>query len=154
MTFTSVHHPRGASRTALAVQAQARPVAMALLAVMTVGLAAALQGNAILWPFVTGSAVAYATAAAYGQSTLHRTIAEVEVRGPFAAVRSIWEAASDTPRHRLLPVVSARLAYGELSVGLGDAIYTFDREDWPEFDRLVAELRGAARQGEHLLTAA
>lgn len=154
MIFRSVHHPGDASRAMLSLQAQSRPVALALLAVMTVGLAAALQGETILWPFVTGTAIAYAGAAAYGQSTLYRTVAEVEMRGPFAAVRSIWEAAADGPDRRLLPVVSARLAHGELAVGMGDAIYSFAREDWPEFDRLVEAFRGAAQEGERLLAAA
>ena len=153
MTFRSVHHPEGASRATLTVQAQARPVALALIAVMTVGLAAALQGQSFLWPFVGGTAVAYAVAAAWGQSTLHRTVAEVEVRGPFASVRSMWEAAGRR-EHRLLPVASARLAYGELTVGLGDTIVAFTREDWPQFDGLVGAFREAAREGEILLAAA
>lgn len=154
MTLRSVHHPGLLSRPYLVVQAQARPVAIALLAVMTVGLSAALLGESILWPFVGGTAVAYAGAAAYGQSTLHRTVAEVDVRGPFAAVRSMWEAAGrrdDSPR---LPVVSARLAYGVLDVGLGDTVFTFQREDWPNFDALVDALREAAREAELLLAAA
>lgn len=153
MTLQSVHHPGGLSRPALAFQAQARPVALALLFVMTVGLAAALLGQSILWPFVGGSAAAYAGAAAYGQSTLHRTVAEVEVRGPFAAVRSVWEAAGSRDASPRLPVVSARLAYGALDVGLGDTVYTFLREDWPDFDALVDALRGAAREADLLLAA-
>ena len=148
MTFPSVHHPGGASRPYLAVQAQARPVALALLFVMTVGLAAALQGEAILWPFVTGTAAAYAGAAAYGQSTLHRTPAEIEVRGPFASLRSVWEAAGGRRPDRLEPVVSVRLVRGELLVGLGDAVRTLDRADWPDFDALVAALRQSAAEGE------
>ena len=66
MTFKSVHHPGNVSRPWLALQAQARPVALALLAVMTVGLAAAMQGEDILWPFVGGTAVAYAIAVIVG----------------------------------------------------------------------------------------
>lgn len=154
MTFRSLHHPGDTSRAVLSLRAQSRPVALALLAVMTVGLAAALQGESILWPFVGGTAAAYAGAAVYGQSTLHRTVAEVEVRGPFATVRSVWEASGDRGRQPLAPVVSARLAYGELSVGLGDTIQTFNRDDWPDFDALVAAFRGAAREGEQLLAAA
>ncbi len=153
MTLQSVHHPGDTSRAVLSLRAQSRPVALALLAVMTVGMAAALQGETILWPFVTGTAAAYAGAAAYGQSTLHRTVAEVETRGPFAVTRSVWEAAGgrDQP---LVPVVSARLAYGELTVGLGDTVQSFSREDWPDFDALVAAFREAAWEGERLLAPA
>lgn len=152
MTFQSAHHPGGASRSFLAVQAQARPVALALLFVMTVGLAAALQGRAILWPFVAGVAVAYAGAAAYGQSTLHRTIAEVDIRGPFATVRSVWDVAGGRREDRLVPVLSSRLSHGELSVGLGDTVTTFYREDWPEFDDLISAFRAAAREGDLLMS--
>ena len=151
MTFRSVHHPGAVSRPWLALQAQARPVALALLAVMTVGLAAALQGQGILWPFVGGAALAYALAAAYGQGRLFVTPAQVEVRGPFAAVQSVWDAAAEPPVSRLLPVSSARLQYGELSVGLGDAIVTFRPDEWPEFDSLVAAFRQSAREGFALL---
>ena len=154
MTLRSFHHPGDASRATLALRAQARPVALALLAVMTVGLAAALQGEAILWPFVSGTAVAYAGAAAYGQSTLHRTVAEVETRGPFAAVRSVWDVAGARERDRLAPVVSARLSHGELTVGLGDTIVAFSHEDWPDFDALVQAFRDAAREAEPLTYAA
>lgn len=153
--FESVHHPARAdgrvpSRAYLALDAQARPVALALLAVMTVGLAAALQGGAILWPFVTGTAIAYTLAAAYGQGTLYRTPAEVEVRGPFATIRSVWDTAGSRGRGGIAPVHSARLVRGELVVGLGDSVTTFQREEWPEFDALVDALRGAARTGQIL----
>ena len=147
--FASVHHPGTTGRAYLALQAQARPVALALLAVMTVGLAAALNGESILWPFVTGTAVVYALAAAYGQSTLHRTPAEVEVRGPFMAIRSVWDVAGPG-RGGLAPVRSARLVHGELVVGLGDYVTTLRREDWADFDGLVGALRGAARTAQAL----
>ena len=151
MTFRSVHHPGAVSRPWLALQAQARPVAVALLVVMTVGLAAALRGNTILWPFVIGASIAYVMGAAYAQGRLFVTPAQVEVRGPFAAVQSMWEAAADPPESRLLPVSSARLQHGELSVGLGDAIVTFQPDEWPEFDALVAAFRASAREAFALL---
>ncbi len=153
MRFESVHHPGEASRPWLVLRAQARPVAIALLTVMTVGLAAALQGRNILWPFVGAAGVAYALAVFVGQGSLTKTPAAVEFRGPFAAVQTVWDAATDPPDTRLEPVVSARLAYGELSVGLGDAIVTFQRADWPEFDGLVDAFRASAREGEALLWA-
>lgn len=153
MTFRSIHHPGTVSRPWLALQAQARPVALALLAVMTVGLAAALRGNGILWPFVIGSAVAYVVAASIGQSRLLVTPAQVDVSGPFAAVHSIWDAASEPPLGRLAPVWSAKLQHGELTVGLGDTVLSFNRPDWPDFDGLVEALRGAAREGETMAQA-
>ena len=153
MTFRSVHHPGDASRSWLAVRAQARPVALALLAVMTVGLAGALQGRNILWPFVGAAAVAYAVAATLGQGSLRTTPAQVEVRGPFATVQSVWDAAGRPPAGTLTPVHSVRLAHGELTVGLGDTVVTLDRADWPDYDALVAALRGAALESQSLMWA-
>lgn len=152
MTFRSIHHPGTTSRPLLALQAQARPVALALLAVMTVGLAAALQGESILWPFVGGTAAAYLIAAGVGQNRLVTVPAQVDIRGPFAAVESIWQAAADESDERLAPVSSARLQNGELTVGLGDTIVAFRPEDWPDFEELVSAFRVAAREGEALLT--
>jgi hypothetical protein len=149
VTFHSHHHPGGTSRATLAVRAQARPVALALIAVMTLGLAAALQGEAFLWPFVAATALAYLAAAAVGQSSLHRTIAEIELRGPFASVRSVWDAAG-WRTDGLAPIVSARLVQGELSVGIGDTVMTLRREDWPDFDALTEALRAAAREAQTL----
>jgi len=150
MTFRSVHHPGIVSRPWLALQAQARPVALALLFVMTVGLAAALQGTDILWPFVGGTALAYVVAAAAGQNRLVVTPAEVEVRGPFATIRSVWDAAGEADGS-MAPVFSARLQNGELSVGVGDTVVSFLTRDWPEFDALVVAMREAAHEGEALL---
>ena len=151
MTFQSVHHPGDTSRPWLALQAQARPVALALLAVMTVGLAAAMQGEDILWPFVGGTAIAYGVAVIVGQGRLLSTPAQVDVRGPFAAVHSVWQAAASPPEGALAPVSSARLQHGELSVGLGDTVVTFEPADWPDFDALVAAFRAAAAEGHRLL---
>ena len=151
MTFQSVHHPGAVSQSWLALQAQARPVAVALLAVMTVGLAAALRGHDVLWPFLGAATLAYAVGAYAAHTRLVTTPAAIEVRGPFATVRSIWEAASDASVERLEPVVSARLQHGELSVGLGDHIVELRPADWPEFDALVSAFRGAALEGQALL---
>ena len=153
MTFRSVHHPGAVSRPWLAVQAQARPVALALLAVMTVGLAAALQGRPILWPFVTGAALAYALAASVTQYRLSVEVAQVEVAGAHAAVQSVWQAAAEPVAAPFEAVSSARLAHGELTAGIGDTVVSFERADWPEFEALVEALRGAAREGEAELLA-
>ncbi len=147
MTFRSIHHPGDVSRAWLAVQAQARPVALALLAVMTVGLAAALQGRNILWPFVTGAAIAYLVAAAVGHNHVLTTPAQIEVTGASAAVQSVWQAASEPIPAAPAFVSSARLAHGELTVGIGDSVESFQRADWPEFDALVESLRQAAEAG-------
>ena len=148
MTFQIVHHPGDVSRAWLAVQAQARPVALALLAVMTVGLAAALQGQSILWPFVTGAAISYVVAAAIGQGRVLKTPAQVEIVGASAAVQSMWQAASEPIAPRPEFVSSARLAHGELTVGIGDTVESFQREDWPDFDGLVHAMRQAAEAGQ------
>ena len=148
MTYLSTAHPGSTSRGLLMLQAQARPVALALLAVMIVGLAAALQGFAILWPFLGAASVAYLIAAAYGQNALHQTPAEVEVRGPFAAIRSVWDVAPPRSDAPLEPVLSTRLEHGEFHIGVGDTVRTLQRAEWPEFDELVAAFRAAALAAE------
>ena len=148
MTFRSIHHPGDVSRAWLTVQAQAQPVAMALLAVMTVGLAAALQGRNILWPFVTGAAIAYVVAAAVGQNKVLTTPAQVEVFESSAAVQSMWQAASEPIQPVPAFVSSARLTHGELTVGIGDSVESFHRADWPDFDALVQAFRRAAEAGQ------
>lgn len=150
MTYLSTAHPGTTSRGLLMLQAQARPVALALLAVMVVGLAAALQGFPILWPFLGAASIAYVFAAAYGQNWLHQTPAEVEVRGPFAVIRSVWDAAPPQIDPPLQPVLSTRLEHGEFHIGVGDTIQTLRRSDWPEFDAVVAAFRDAARAAESL----
>ena len=136
----------------LALRAQARPVALALLVVMTVTLAAVLEGHTVLWPFVAASALGYAGAAAYGQNTLHTTPAELVVSGPFATLRSVWDVAGGGT-DRLAPVASARLVQGELTAGIGDDVVSFRSEDWSDFDAVVRALRGAAAEGRGLIDA-
>lgn len=130
----------------LALQAQARPVAIALIVVMTVGLAAALEGAAILWPFLWAVGIAYAGGTVVAQWRLHETPAEVEWRGPFVVVRSIWDAAPGPRRDAVEPVYEARLVRGELTVSVGDSVRTFRPADWPAFDDLVRGFRGAAEE--------
>ena len=153
MTFRSVHHPGAVARPWLALQAQARPVALALLAVMTVGLAAALEGQPILWPFVISAAAAYALAASVAQYRLTTLLAQIEVAGAQAAPQSVWQAAAEPVTPPFEGVSSARLAHGELTAGIGDTVVSFERADWPEFDALVEALRGAARESEAELLA-
>ena len=66
MTFRSVHHPGSASRALVAARAQSGPVAFALLCVMVVALAAALQGYPVLKPLLFIVPGVYTAAAAVG----------------------------------------------------------------------------------------
>lgn len=146
--FRSRHHPGPQPRLLLAAQAQAKPVALGLLALFTVALVAVLRGHPILVPLAIALPLVYAAAAAYGMHGVHRTPAEVVVDGAFASVASVWEAASPhEPPPPLMPVFSARFVRGEFLVGVGDTIHVFRPEDWPEFDSMADELRDAAAQG-------
>lgn len=144
MTFESVHHPGATRRAMLAVQAQARWTGAILAVIMTVGLAAALQGHDILWPVLYAVGVGYALALVAAQWRLRETPAEVEIRGALAVVRSVWEAAPGPRRDETQPVFEARLRAGELHVSLGDSVRTFRRDEWPDFDHLVDGFRAAA----------
>lgn len=143
----SVHHPAGASRAVLALQAQARPLAGAVVVVMTLGLAAALQGAAVLVPVLAATAAAYAVAGFVAQGRLMRTPALVALGDGRAAILSVWDAASPPRTVETAPVWSARLVAGELHVGLGDRVETFQRSDWADFEALVEVFRAAAEVG-------
>ncbi len=142
--FRSIHHPDRTRRPMLAVQAQAWFVGIVLVVVSTVGVAAALQGQAIFWPVVGAVAVGYALSVVAAQWRLRETPAEVEIRGALAVVRSVWDAAPGPRRDEALPVFEARLRAGELHVSLGDSVRTFRRAEWPDFDALVDAFKGAA----------
>lgn len=144
MTFESIHHPGALRRPALTVRAQARFVGWIVFVVMVVGIAAALSGQAILWPALWAVAGGYALAVVAAQWWLRETTAEVEIRGALAVLRSVWDAADGPRRDETLPVFEARLRGGELHVSLGDRVETFRRSDWPEFDALVEAFRAAA----------
>lgn len=147
VTFASIHHPGAARRAALFVQAQGRFVGTVLLVVMVAGLAAALEGHAILWPVVWATVGGYALASVGAQWWLRETVAEVELTGGLVVFRSVWEAAPGVRRDEALPILEARLRAGELHVSVGDRVETFRRADWPDFDALVAAFR------EHALAA-
>ena len=144
MTFESVHHPGDTRRAFLAVQAQARWTGAIVAVIMTVGLAAALQGRDIFWPVLYAVAAGYVLAVVVAHWRLRETPAEVEICGALAVVRSVWEAAPGPRRDEALPVFEARLRAGELHVSLGDSVRTFRRDEWPDFDRLVDGFRSAA----------
>lgn len=145
MTFLSRHHPGNAPRAVVLLRAQGGVLAWALLGVMTVTLAAVLQGAPVLWPFAVGLVAAYAGSAALVRGRLGRTPALIEVDGSAARVWTVWDVAG--PRRPLArPVWEARLVVGELVVSIGDAVETFQAADWADFDALVEAIREAARQ--------
>ena len=135
------------------LRAQGGVLAWAFLGVMTVTLAAVLEGAAVLWPFVLALVAAYAGSAFLVHGRLRRTPALVEVDGPGARVWSVWDVAGPR-RPAARPVWEARLVVGELVVSIGDAVETFQPADWPGFDTLVDAMRGAARETAATGTAA
>ena len=145
MTFLSRHHPGNAPRAVVLLRAQGGVLAWAFLGVMTVTLAAVLQGAVVWGLFAAGVVAAYAGSAALVHGRLRRTPALVEVDGPGARVWSVWDVAGPR-RPASRPVWEARLVVGELVVSLGDAVETFQPGDWPDFDALVDAMREAARE--------
>jgi hypothetical protein len=145
LTFLSRHHPGNAPRAVVLLRAQGGVLAWAFLGVMTVTLAAVLEGAAVLWPFVLALVAAYGGSATLVHGRLRRTPALVEVDGPGARMWSVWDVAGPR-RPAPRPVWEARLVVGELVVSIGDAVETFQPADWPDFDALVEAMRGAARE--------
>ncbi|HIG76363.1 MAG TPA: hypothetical protein EYQ24_17840 [Bacteroidetes bacterium] len=147
MTFRSVHHPGSASRALVAARAQAGPVAFALLCVMIVALAAALQGYPVLRPLMLIVPGVYACAAAVGMYVVQRRPAEVVVAGASGAIRSVWEVSGDGPA-LLVPVHSAMPRREGLVVGIGDEVITLRPEDWPQLEDVHRALAEAARRAD------
>ena len=127
------------------LRAQGGVLAWAFLGVMTVTLAAVLQGAVVWGMFAAGLVSAYAGSAFLVHGRLRRTPALVEVDGPAARVWSVWDVAGPR-RPAALPVWEARLVIGELVVSIGDAVETFQAADWADFDTLTEAMRQAARQ--------
>ena len=113
---------------------------------MTVTLAAVLEGASVWLPFFAGLAAVYAASALVARGRLDRTVAAVEVEGPTARLWSVWDAAAPRRRPAAEGVWEARLVRGELVVSLGDAVETFGRADWDDFEALVDAMREAAGQ--------
>lgn len=143
-TFESWHAPGDAARVAVLLRAQSDALAWASFAVMTVTLAAVLQGSAVLVPFAVGMAAAFAGSALVASARLRRAPARVEVSGATARLWSVWDAAAPAHRPEAQAVWEARLVRGEIVVSLGDAVETLQRADWPDFDGLAEALRNAA----------
>ena len=121
-------------------------LAWAMLGVMTVTLAAVLQGSPVLWPALAAVAAAYGGSALLVHGRLRRTPALVDVDGASARLWSVWDASVPSRRPDPAAVWEARLVRGELVISLGDAVETLLPADWAEFDALVEAMREAARQ--------
>ncbi len=146
--FRSVHHPGDAPLALVVARAQARPVAAALVAVMVAATARVLSGADVLGLVAWALPLAYAGAAAWALFELRRLPAEILLRGPLGAVRSVWAVAREretgVEEDALVPVIAPRKTDGALLVGFGDAAVALRPFEWPEFDRLRDALDSAA----------
>ena len=144
LTFQSRHHPGASPRAAVLFAAQTDALAWGAFALMTVTLAAVLEGASVWGPLGIGLAAVYVASALVARGRLDRTVAAVEVHGDAVRVSSVWDAAAPTRRPPAVAVWEARLVRGELVVSLGDAVETFSTADWADFDALAEAVRGAA----------
>ncbi len=142
--FESWHAPGDTARVAVLLRAQSDALAWASFAVMTVTLAAVLQGSMVLVPFAVGMAAAFGGSALVASARLRRLPARIEVSEATARLWSVWDAAGPPRRPEAEAVWETRLVRGELEISLGDAVETLARADWPDFDGLVEALRAAA----------
>lgn len=143
MTFQSRHTPAGAARAAVLFRAQTDALAWGAFALMTVTLAAVLEGASVWGPLGIGLAAVYLASALIARGRLDRTVAAVEVDGDAVRVWSVWDAAAPARRPAAVAVWEARLVRGELVVSLGDAVETFSPADWADFDALVEAMKDA-----------
>ena len=148
VTFRSRHDPGEASRAAVLFRAQTESLAWGAFGLMTVTLAAVLEGASVWLPFFAGLALVVGASALVARGRLDRTPARLEVGGGTARLWSVWEAASPRARPEALGVYEARLVRGELVVSLGDAVESLHRADWPDFEALVDAVRAAALESD------
>jgi len=147
--FSSIHYPDDTQFALVVARAQAQPVAVALIALLTVSFVALLQGSPVLGTLTWAAPFAYAIAAGWSLYELRRKPAEIVIRGGFAAVRSVWEVArrpdpaTDIDLH-LYRVFPPSRVDGQLSVGIGHEVFTLRPEDWPKFATLKDALHAAS----------
>lgn len=147
--FPSVLHPGDTSFALVVARAQAQPVALALVGLLTVSFVALMQGTPVLGLLVWATPLAYAVAAAWALYELRRKPAEIVLRGGFAAVRSVWDVARRpdpaTDKELLLfRVFPPTRVDGELTVSIGHDVYTIRPQDWPKFGKLSEALQAAS----------
>ena len=148
VTIASRHEPGTAARAIVMLRAQSEALAWASFAVMAVTVAAMLQGSAVLVPVVVGMSAAFVVSGMVARARLRRLPARIDIEGASARVWSVWDAARPARRPPAEAVWEARLVLGELVVSLGDAVETFARSDWDDFDALVDALRAAATRDD------
>ncbi len=130
-------------------RAQAQPVAVALVTLLTVTFVVLMQGTPVLGTLIWAVPLAYSIAVGWSLYELHRKPAEVVVRGGFAAVRSVWDVArrpdpsTDTDL-QLFRVFPPNRIDGVLSAGIGHQVHAFRPEDWPAFSALKEALQTAS----------
>ncbi len=148
-SYRSIHHPGDSTLAHVVARAQAQPVAISLITLLTVSFVALMQGSAVLGTLLWAAPLAYAVAAAWAMHELRRKPAEIVIRGGFAAVRSVWDVArrpnpasdSELMLYRVFP---PNRVDGELSIGIGHQVYTLRPDEWPCFTQLRDALNEAA----------
>ena len=146
--MASRHEPGGAARGIVLLRAQSEALAWSSFAVMAVTVVAMLQNSAVLVPVAVGMTAAFVVSGAVARARLRRLPARIDIDGASARVWSVWDAARPARRPPAEAVWEARLVVGELVVSLGDAVETFARSVWDDFDALVDALRAAARRDD------
>ncbi|HEX9952407.1 MAG TPA: hypothetical protein VGB53_11605 [Rubricoccaceae bacterium] len=148
VTLVSRHDPGTAARGLVLLRAQSEALAWASFAVMAVTVVAMLQGSAVLVPVGVGMVAAVLASGIVARARLRRLPARIDIEGASARVWSVWDAARPARRPPAEAVWEARLVLGELVVSLGDAVETFARSDWDDFDALIDGLRAAATRDD------
>ena len=148
--FYSTAHPAGTPASLVWARALVRPLAAALVPVMLVTLAAALEGASLL-PFLLGGfPVATVAAMLWTRYHLAQTVAEIHVREREAAVRTVAEVLGHG-RLAWRPVLDLRKTKTTFVVALGRTQHEFDDADWPDVRHLLDALQ-RARKANALFT--
>jgi hypothetical protein len=137
--FASRRHPGDAGPAAVYARALTSPLSFTFLLLMLVGTASVLLGEDPL-PWLTWAApLAAVLASAFTLHRLRSAPAELLLVGDHAAVRSVWDVATNRPAYPETLIPPKRVRDG-LDVGVGRDVLTLTRAEWPELERIHATL--------------
>lgn len=137
--FTNVHHPENLPWPVVYGRALLTPLATCMLPVMILTLVGVLEGVRVVPHVFWAAGAAVLLASAWTSFRLRSRIVEVQIDDGWVRVRSAWDVVHRRrePRRRLLEVRDYG-SWADVTVGL--ASYELQREDWPEYERLVEVL--------------
>lgn len=144
--YRSVHHPGPYGSAGIFARRLVRPLAVCNLPVMIVVLVEVLQGKDILPYLWFGFPAAVFVAFAWTAFRIRSAPAEIVLSDGFADVRTIRDVLREEPPMPARPILDLRKSSGQFQLVVGAAVYEFVDADWPDVERLIADLQSVRAQ--------